>query len=156
MAPSCPGKLPGAGLVSNWEAQSCAGEQPFGVQPLVGPGGWRFSPPKEDTAGWGQQSWVQFVSPLFEMWPGASPPFLALSPRCCSFSACLSGINYFCRCLPCCVSWSLSRGHAGLTTPHSRWSCSCLHPIPRRALGLKILSVFLIIIVCFPLPFAWG
>lgn len=26
------------GLVSNWEAQSCAGEEPFGVKPLVGPG----------------------------------------------------------------------------------------------------------------------
>lgn len=33
-------------LVSNGETQSHAGEQPFGVKPLVGPGGWGFSPSK--------------------------------------------------------------------------------------------------------------
>lgn len=65
-APSCPRELPSAGLVSNWEAQSHTGEQPFGVKPLVGPAVWGFSPPKKQALlGGGWQSWVQlhFVCP---------------------------------------------------------------------------------------------
>lgn len=80
-----------------------------------------FSPPqKADAAGWGQQARVQmhFVSPpSLRCGPGPPPPFLAPSPRCCSFSACVSGINYFCRCLPCCVGCSLPRGRAGPPRP---------------------------------------
>jgi len=73
-APSCPRELHAAGLVSNWEAQSHAGEQPFGVKPLPGPGGRGFSTPKSGhrwAGGW--HLWVQlrFVcSPPFETWTG--------------------------------------------------------------------------------------
>lgn len=62
--------------------------------------------------------------PHFETWTGAPPPFLVPSPRCCSLSACLSGINYFCRRQPRCVGWSLPspyRRLSSLQPPPSPW-----------------------------------
>lgn len=69
-----------------------ARSQPIGVQPLVrGQEGAGLAPQKADAAGWGQQSWLQmhFVSPLFEMWPGASHTFPCPLPTLL-FVLCLS------------------------------------------------------------------
>jgi len=96
------------------------GSSPLGSNHYQGREGVGLAPQKAGTAGRGGGtcgfSCVLCVLPPLRRGPGGvCVPPLAPSPRCCSLSACLGGINYFCQRQPCGVGWSL-----GSTSPPCR------------------------------------